>query len=92
MGEVRLFNTNLEVTYDNLESSYSLINRLNELYESQDSHLENEIEKIKETFLPIIQVQSIRSMHDAKEIIVENLNYRLLQERRDEMFKNSKFN
>lgn len=94
MGEVRLYKPQLDLTYENLESSYTLIHRLIELKtdvenEGNDSTqcLKAEIEAIKTTYLPIIQVQSIRAMHVAKEMIVENLHFRLLQRRRDELFK-----
>lgn len=88
MGEVRLYNPQLDLTYNNLESSYTLIHRLNELRANDSTQcLEAEIEAIKTTYMPIIQVQSIRAMPDAKEIIVENLNFRLLQRRISAKFK-----
>lgn len=88
MGEVRLYNPQLDLTYNNLESSYTLIYRLNELRANDSTQcLEAEIEAIKTTYMPIIQVQSIRAMPDAKEIIVENLNFRLLQRRISAKFK-----
>lgn len=95
-GEVRLYNPELKISYDNLESSFSLIKGLIDIKsdletETDDiSHItkrvEEEVEKIKNTFLPIIQVHNVRAARDAKELISENLNFRLLQKRKDEIF------
>jgi hypothetical protein len=95
-GEVRLYSPELEICYDNLESSHSLIKRLIDIKSDLETknddiahiakRLEEEVEKNKETFLPIIQVHNVRAAPDAKEIISENLNFRLLQKKRDEIF------
>lgn len=88
-GEVRLYNKIKiadNITYDDLESSYTLIHRINELKKLlSEKEIEEEIERIRQIYLPIIQVYSIKRLQDAKEIIVENLNFRLLQKRRDQM-------
>lgn len=95
-GEVRLYDPEQEITYNTLESSYSLKHKLIEFkskleQESDDighikKRFEEEVEKIKSTFLPIIQVHNVKAVTDAREIIVENLNFRLLQKKRDEIF------
>lgn len=93
-GEVRLHNPAQKISYDTLESSNSLIHRLLELKsdletESDDvdeltKRIEDEKKLINKTFLPIIQVHNVRVMSDAKEMIAENLHFRLLQRKRDE--------
>lgn len=83
LGELRLYNPALDLNYSNLESSYSLIHRLNQL---PVMDLEHAIDAIKSKYVPIIQVHKIRHVQDAKEIILENLNYRLIQRKRDEYY------
>lgn len=95
-GELRLFNPELDIIYNNLESSHSLIQRVIDIKSDLESksddishitkRVDEEVEKIKNTFLPIIQVHNIRAAPDAKQIIIENLNFRLLQKKRDEIF------
>lgn len=95
-GEVRLYDPEQGMSYNNLESSHSLIQRLQDIKSDLETkyddiglitmQLKEQIEKIKKTFLPIIQVHNIKVIHDAKEIISENLNFRLLQKKRDEFF------
>lgn len=91
---MRLYNPALKISYDNLESSNSLIHRLLELKSDLETEtddvdaitkrIEDEKRMIKKTYLPIIQVHNVRVMSDAKEMIAENLHFRLLQRKRDE--------
>ncbi|CRK97672.1 CLUMA_CG011052, isoform A [Clunio marinus] len=42
-------------------------------------HLQREIEQYKKTFKPVVQVHTIRHLQEAREVLSENLNYRIIQ-------------
>lgn len=98
-GELRLYDPNLEINYQNLQSSYTLKHQLNEMKTELEDNKENEsqimqiidqeIDKIKITYLPILQVDSIKRQSDARGIIFEKLKYRVLQKRRDELMRST---
>lgn len=44
--------------------------------------LQKEIERFRKTYKPVIQVFTMRHIEEAREIIVENLHYRLIQKTR----------
>lgn len=56
------------------------------LHPSVKFKLERKIIEMKETYSPIIQVYSIRRITNAKELIAENLYYRLIQKRKNNHF------
>jgi hypothetical protein len=58
------------------------------MHEIVKRKLEEEIQYIKHNFEPIIHVYDIKRMPEAREIIAENLQYRLIQKRKSVLFKN----
>ena len=49
--------------------------------------LEKEIHAFEDKYMPIIYVDSIRRLPSAREILLENLNYRLIREKVDSALK-----
>lgn len=58
------------------------------LHSTVKMRLQKEIEVFKKRYKPIIHVHTIRHIEDAKEIIGENLQYRLIQNFRKSRRKN----
>lgn len=99
-GELRLIDKSNE---KNSESSHSLISQminLNSYLEEESSNcsnpevdrlsrLENRFNSIKNNFMPSIQIHTLRSIRNAREILEENLRFRLTKKLKSQ-FKHSK--